>query len=68
MCYYVKNNKGGNMTIQEKIIDHLAKTNLSQSQFADKCNISCGYLSGIMNGRKPSNVLKRKIELIIENK
>jgi len=54
------------MTIQDKIIYYLAKNKIKQSEFAKKLGVSCAYISQIKNGRHPSRVMAKRIEIFIE--
>ena len=54
------------MTIQDKIIYYLAEKKIKQFELAQRIGITRVYLSEIINGRQPSKVMAKRIEIFIE--
>ncbi len=56
------------MTLIERMIEYRAKHNLSQSELADKCNLSTMTVNAIERGyQNPSKITLAKIELILKD-
>lgn len=54
------------MTLVEMILKYRAENNISQSEFARRCNLSTQTVNSIENGTQaPSKLTKTKIMLVI---